>query len=162
MCLGFNRIKTIAIVLKEKLYCSAVQSLCNCFRMIGSATLDEDKVTLVYKLEEIYEICRKTRGSQRVVRLKFHQSSSGPMFGWSGVVGPTVSLTRDSQEQCGCKRWSHPWIVANMNHHGHPCLVVDSPMISRVGFRWLGDANVASNLELRESERVKWEVWVGI
>ena len=66
-----------------------VQPLSNCFRMIDSATLDEDKVTLVYKLEEIYELCRTTRGSQRVgrlkfhqiVRLNFHQCSCGPMFG---------------------------------------------------------------------------------
>ena len=142
-----------------------MQPLSNFFRMIDSATSNEDKVTSVYKLEKIYKLCRNTRGSQRVGRLKFHQRvvslnfhqcSCGPMFGWSGAVGPTISLTRDPQEQCGCKRWPHPWIVADMHHHGHPCLVEDGPVISQVGFRWWVDGNMPSNLELRESERVTW------
>ena len=31
--------------------------------MINSATSDEDKVTPVYKVEEIYKLCKNTRGS---------------------------------------------------------------------------------------------------
>uniref|UniRef100_A0A7N2R772 Thioredoxin domain-containing protein n=1 Tax=Quercus lobata TaxID=97700 RepID=A0A7N2R772_QUELO len=83
-----------------------MQPLSNCFRMIDSVTSDEDKVTPVYKLEEIYELCRNTRGSQRVDLLLYLESPrlicvlyTAPSYGPCRTLKPIPSKVIDEFEQ---------------------------------------------------------------